>query len=263
MPKKYRGTPAKNSAAAAIIMMIMAVPRSLPIRTSPMTMTATGTAGTATCCQRRSSLPFMASTVAIHSARASFDASEGWKVMPPRSIQFLLPLTFVAHHLDQGQQDHGGAERGPGQALEPDHVDPGKDEHGEHADDREHPLLQGITVGRFPGGNGFDAGRGQDHHDPDGRQRQGGAEDQVVRGAVPGRAGAFKGGPEPAVAVLSRPGQGAAGRLRRLPWRWTAGFRPDCACPPGLVAGGRVGVLTIVTPRRSGPAPPPARGQHR
>jgi hypothetical protein len=56
-------------------------------------MMAMGTAGTATCCQRLSSFPFRARTVAIHSASASLDASDGWKVIPPRSIQFLLPLT--------------------------------------------------------------------------------------------------------------------------------------------------------------------------
>ena len=47
-------------------------------------------------------------------------------------------------------------------------------------------LLEGVRVRRLAGGDGFNTGGGQHHHDPDGGQRQGGAENQVVRGAVAG-----------------------------------------------------------------------------
>ena len=100
----------------------------------------------------------------------------------------LVAVDFVTDQLDQDQEDKGRAQHRPGQPLEPDHVDAREDEHGENADGGEHALLEGVTVGRLSGGDGFDAGGREHHHDADGGQGQRGAQDEVVRGAVPGRA---------------------------------------------------------------------------
>jgi len=51
-PNRYSGTPAKKSAAAVIIMMSMAVPRSFPTSTRPITAPASGMAGISTWGQR-------------------------------------------------------------------------------------------------------------------------------------------------------------------------------------------------------------------
>ena len=65
------------------------------------------------------------STVAIHRASASLAASEGWKVKGPTSIQFWLPQRAASDREHQPQQDEGEDDGGPGDALEPDHVDAG------------------------------------------------------------------------------------------------------------------------------------------
>jgi len=92
MPNTGSLTPAKKSAAKVIIMTIIAVPRSLPMRMRPMTPPAPGiTTGTSACFVWARSFTLLLSTVAIHRANASFEASEGWKVKGPTSIQFWLP----------------------------------------------------------------------------------------------------------------------------------------------------------------------------
>jgi len=92
----------------------------------------------------------------------------------------LVAVHFRADQLHQAQDQQGPAQYRPGEAFEPHHVDARKDKHGEDANDREHALLKCITIGRLSGGNGFDAGGREHHHDANGGQGERGTQDEVV-----------------------------------------------------------------------------------
>ncbi len=78
-----------------IAAMTMTVPRSFPNITNAITKPAPGTTGMMTCIQRWRSFCLRARTAAIQTQRISLAISEGWRVTPPMSIQFLLPLTVL------------------------------------------------------------------------------------------------------------------------------------------------------------------------
>ncbi len=246
---------------------------------SPRTTAAPGTT-TGMSAWRHSwrSFSLRASTVAIQRARASFAASEGWKVNGPTSIQFWLPSALRPTKRTRPSSATARNISGPGKAPEPHDVDAGEDKHREDPDRSESTLLEGGGVRRLPRGDGFDAGGGEDHHDPDRRQGQRwtrGSGNRWSRCAIcrclPARTRIR--GPRPALSPRACRGASTA------PMRMVAVFcprrsGPRQSCPrrpchwwPRLAAGRaavvRVGVLTIVTPRWSEPALPRARGQLR
>ncbi len=89
---RYRSlTPAKYRQPSTSAIMIVAVPRSLPMSTKPIATSATGPIGSATCFQSPSRCSLVESTHAIHTTSAIFTNSEGWKLNEPTSIQLRLP----------------------------------------------------------------------------------------------------------------------------------------------------------------------------
>ena len=115
----------------------------------------------------------------------------------------LVAVDAGADDQHQPQQAVGDDDARPREALQPHHVDPRQHEHQEDADAREQPLFEGGRVGRLPRRDGLHAGRREHHHDADGGQGQGGAEDEVVGGAVARLAASLKGGPEAPVPPRS------------------------------------------------------------
>ena len=72
------------------------MPRSPPSSTSPITNPDTGTNGTSRCFHWVSSFCLRASRSAPQSTSENLASSEGWmRNGPPKSSQFLLPLTSV------------------------------------------------------------------------------------------------------------------------------------------------------------------------
>ena len=71
--------------------MIVAVPRSLPISTSPIAARAMGAIGSATCFQSPSRCCFVESTQAIQTTRAILTNSDGCTLTGPISSQLRLP----------------------------------------------------------------------------------------------------------------------------------------------------------------------------
>ena len=96
MAYSRNGAPATHSSEPSTAAMMIAVPRSPPSRTRTRIRPPTGSIGTSRCFHWPSSRSLRASRSAPQSTSDSFASSDGWiRNGPPKSSQFLLPLTSV------------------------------------------------------------------------------------------------------------------------------------------------------------------------
>jgi hypothetical protein len=84
-------TPAKYRQPSTIAIMMVPVPRSLPMSTRPIDASAMGAIGSATCFQSPSRCCFVESTHAIQTTSAILTNSEGCTLTGPISSQLRLP----------------------------------------------------------------------------------------------------------------------------------------------------------------------------